>query len=268
MTGAVIVRVAVLASSIAGLLFAIAFADPTGIVFFIAFGGVGAYLAIRRPSNSIGWLLILAAWGLAIGSVRVHATPAELLAGDLDTATAMAAWANAWGWSIAFIGFLGLTLVFPTGHLPGGRARWPSRIAIGVEVVLSVAMATAPIVSVTPVGATGAFDVPNPFAIVPDAALWAVVPAPTTLFVTMFVVFVVGVVGLLIRWRRSVGLIRLQYRWLVAAIVLVAIANTAWAVATLALSMDTNGPAFSAVVIAYACVPARHRHRRRPLPPV
>ncbi len=72
----------------------------------------------------------------------------------------------------------------------------------------------------------------------------------------MFVVFVVGVVGLLIRWRRSVGLIRLQYRWLVAAIVLVAIANTAWAVATLALSMDTNGPAFSAVVIAYVCVPA------------
>jgi drug/metabolite transporter (DMT)-like permease len=90
---------------------------------------------------------------------------------------------------------------------------------------------------------------------VPEVLLWAVVPAPTYLFITMFIVFVLGVVGLLIRWRRSVGLARLQYRWLVAALVLVAIANSIWAVATLALSMDSNGPAFLLVVLTYLCVP-------------
>ncbi len=250
-----IVGIAVSASMVAGLLFSIVFADPTGALFFLAFGGVGAYLVVRRPANSIGWLLVLTAWGLAIGSVRVNTTPAALSAGDLDTATALATWSNAWGWTLAFVGFLGLTLVFPTGHMPGGRARWPSRIAFGVEVALCVAMATAPIISVTPVGSTGALDVPNPFAILPEAAFWAIVPAPTYLFVTMFVVFIFGVVGLLIRWRRSVGLARLQYRWLVAAIVLVVIANSIWAVATLGLSMDSNGPAFLLVVLTYPCVP-------------
>ncbi len=255
MSGTVIVLGTVLASMTAGAAFSLVFADPTGVLFFLSFGGVGAYLVVRRPANSIGWLLILTAWGLAIGSVRVFATPAALAGGDLDTASALAAWFNAWGWAVAFIGFLGLTLVFPTGHLPGGRARWPSRIALGVEVVLAVAMVTAPVISVTPVGSMGAVDVPNPFAIVPGAALWGVVPAPTTLFVTMFVVFILGVVGLLIRWRRSVGFARLQYRWLVAALVLVAAANSIWAVATLGLSMDASGPAFLLVVLAYPCVP-------------
>ena len=41
-------------------------------VFFVSYAGIGAYLVARRPTNSVGWLLLLTGWGLAIGSRPLH----------------------------------------------------------------------------------------------------------------------------------------------------------------------------------------------------
>ena len=112
-----------LATTVAGLLLAALLSDLAGVLFFAAYAGIGAYLAIRRPTNSVGWLLLLAGWGLAIGTVRSPAPAEHLLAGGLDPVEAALAWSNAVGWSLGLLGFLGIALVFPDGRLPAGRGR-------------------------------------------------------------------------------------------------------------------------------------------------
>jgi len=116
-------------------------------------------------------------------------------------------------------------------------------------------MAIGPTISVTPVGSPVTIDIDNPLAIAPEAAIWALVPSPSALYATMFGIFVLGVIGLLVRFHRSAGLARLQYRWLITAIVFVAVATLAWAIATFVLSLDAYGLAWVAVVLAYPGVP-------------
>ena len=77
----------ILGSLVGGLLLSIALADSQGAILFAAYAGIGAFLAIRRPGNAIGWLLMLIGWGLAIGSMRVEAPIEALLAGQLDPRT-------------------------------------------------------------------------------------------------------------------------------------------------------------------------------------
>jgi hypothetical protein len=67
-----------------GLLVGATRTDPMSLILPIAYGGAGAYVAFRRPTNPIGWLLTMAGLGVTLGSVRVHASPDALLAGDLS----------------------------------------------------------------------------------------------------------------------------------------------------------------------------------------
>ncbi len=245
----------VLGSTLVGVVMAIRTWEIGGVVLFVAFGGVGAFLAVRRPGNSIGWLLLLTAWGLSLGSVRVAIPVAEMLAGDLDPRDAAAVAASGWGWSLAFVGMLALALVFPTGHLPSGRAALPSRLLLAAAVLISAVMAVAPMTVLAPAGSSLQIDVPNPLALAPDAAIWAAIPGPTALYPTLFVLVILGVLGLILRLRRSSGLERLQYRWLAAAVALATICTTLWALFSVATEQDPLGLTFIAVVLAYACVP-------------
>jgi len=245
----------VIGSTLVGVIVAIATWEIGGVVLFSAFGGVGAFLATRRPGNSIGWLLLVTAWGLSLGSVRVAIPVAEMLAGRLDPEDSAAVVASGWGWSLAFVGMLALALVFPTGGLPRGRAALPSRLLLASAIVISTVMAVAPMTVLAPARSSLQIDVPNPLALAPDAAIWAAVPSPATLYPLLFVLVILGVVGLIMRWRRSSGLERLQYRWLAAAVALATISTTLWALFSVATEQDPLGLTWIAVVLAYACVP-------------
>ena len=77
--------------------------------------------------NSVGWLLMAAGWGLALGTVQYDGSLEALLTSRLEPVEAFSAWANSWGWALMNIAFLGVTLVFPrTASLPAGRGRWLS----------------------------------------------------------------------------------------------------------------------------------------------
>jgi len=243
-----------LATTAVGLLLAAAFSDLGGVAFFAAYAGIGTYLAILRPGNSVAWLLLLTGWGLAVGTVTVRVPADELLAGDLDPLGAALAWANAVGWAFGLLGFLGITLVFPDGHLPGGRGHRPAQLALGAWIVLIAIQSFRPTISVTPTVTGGAIETPNPLAIAPDAGFWALVPDPTITYTAMFVVFMGGLWSLVLRYRRSVDVERLRYRWLVAAIVLTAAVTLTWAVTSIAFEIQSD-LVWVAVVIAYLCVP-------------
>ena len=249
-----IVRAALLTSLAVGLALTLSLADPQGTVFFVAFAGIGGFLALRRPRNSVGWLLLAMGWGFGIGSIRCTVPSADLMAGELDPAQAAVAWSHACGWAFALSAFVGITLVFPDGHLPAGRGRWPARVAIVATVSILLLISANPVINVTPTETGVPIDVPNPFALeaLGDLAPW--VPDPSTLYPSMFPLLVTGIVSLLLRYRRSTGLQRFQYRWLVVAISVAVVANLVWAIVYVGFEVDSP-IVWLGVAIAYPCIP-------------
>ena len=243
-----------LATTAVGLVLAAVLSDLAGVLFFAVYAGIGSYLAVRRPTNSVGWLLLLAGWGLAIGTVRSPAAAERLLAGGLSPVEAVLVWSNACGWSFGLLGFLGIALVFPDGHLPTGRGRWPARLALVTWFVLVALLSLRPAVSVTPGVMGPALDVPNPFALAPDAGWWAIVPSPEVLYSVMLAIVVAGFLSLVARYRGSVGIERLRYRWLVAAVAFAALATVTWAVTSIALRVESQ-LVWITVIVTYLGVP-------------
>jgi hypothetical protein len=243
-----------LLSLAAGFVMAVVLTDFAGTIFFVAFAGVGALLAQRLPTNSVGWLLMLMGWGLMIATVHITA-PVEWLGTDrLSPFQNALAWANAWGWSPIFVGFLAITIVFPSGRLPGGRGRRPALLALGLAIGLSVLIAIAPTINVTSALTGEATDAPNPFAVAPDAPFWVLMPTPGIAYALLFAVVAAGVVALLARYRRAVGLERVQMRWLVAAIAAAAVANVIWAIFVTVLDTGSILP-WVLVGVVYPCIP-------------
>jgi len=239
---------------IGGALVTLAFADAGGLVFYVTYAGIGAYLALRRPTNSIGWLLLAAGWGLSLGTVTNRASLVALETSRLDPVEAFTAWANGWGWALAILAFFAITIVFPSGRLPSGPARWPSIAGFVILATLAAALAFGPLINVTFAFLGRAFDVPNPMAVLPDAAFWDLVPSPVTMFILMYGFVVAGLVFLTVRGRRSTGIERLQFRWLIAGVACMAVASFIWAVSTVLFEVDS--PLTSIVVlVGYTMVP-------------
>lgn len=229
-----------LAGVLAVFVLALSRADPTGALFFGAYAGIGAYLVTRRPRNPVGWLLMLTGLGLAVGSVRWWLPVETLLSGNLDPLQSFEAWSNATGWSWAFFGVFGISLVFPSGRLPAGRGRRLARLGLVAMGVLLALIAFGPTLSVTIADTNTSVEIPNPLALLLDAGFWSLTPDPTTLYLTMFAVVVAGIAGLVARYRRATGLERMQYRWLVGAIALVALATAAWAFLAFAIRLESR----------------------------
>jgi hypothetical protein len=251
---ALIARGGVITLTIVGAIACVALGNPVGTMLFLAYAGAGAYLVIRRPNNRVGWLLLAIGCGLALGSVRVPVGLGELLSGDLDPFQATLTWAYGWGWSLVMIGFLGITLVFPDGQLPQQRGRRASRAALGGIAALAVSMAVGPTLLVLPAGSASEVTVPNPLAL-PGAPLGALL-SPGALFTLMLAIVLTGLVAMFARFRRSAGLERLQYRWLAAAIVVVASGTFIWMAATVVFELDDHSlPAVAIVVLTYPAIP-------------
>ena len=143
--------------------------------FFLTYGGIGGYLAVRRPTNLIGWLLLLIGFGLELGTVRI-VVPASGALVPSDLVTAIGIWGSGCGWSLAFLGILCLSLTFPEGRLPSGWGGRLSTLAIGAMVVLVLAVAFNPLVNVILVNELFDFFAPNPATIAPDAFFWDLIP--------------------------------------------------------------------------------------------
>ena len=253
--GGLVVRGALVFAFAAAVVACLAFVRLDATVLFLAYGGAGAYLVIRRPANSIGWLLMVVAAGLALGSVRVTAGLADLQSGDLDPIGAASAWAYGWGWSLVMGGFVGIALVYPTGRLPFGRGRWAGGAALAAVAIMAVLMAVGPTLSVLPAGSVDEVVVPNPLVLDAPGSALSWIPSPDVLFPLMSIVALAALISMLARFRRSTGLERLQYRWLVAALVVVALGTAAWVIATQIMGMATQGGAQLLVLATYPSIP-------------
>ena len=193
-----------------------ALGDVGLLVAFSAFPIIGYVLATRQPDNSIGWVMLAMGFfmGLPIASYAayaIHGGPGGRDLGLILEAIDQPGWVP-----IVAIPATFLLLLFPDGHLPSPRWRWFARVIGGglVFIFLAILLDPAPIEGGTVPGA------PNPLGLE--------FLRPFLSFALVSIVLIpIGALGsllsLVLRFRRSEGIERLQLRWLVTAAVFVAV---------------------------------------------
>ncbi len=241
--------------SVAGVLSVASIASDPASVLTLAmaalYGAIGALLAARRPRNPIGWLFLgvllvfsvsNAADGLGGTAVRAGAQ----LPGGLPL---VLIWAETWAYAALFGIYYGLTVVFPSGHLPGGRSGRIVRISFLVPVAAVVTGAFGPHLA-------GNFDadyigrtLDNPAAVlpVPDGI-------PALLQIATIGLLVGGIVSLIVRLGRARGIEREQLKWFVASLALTGVLVVA-TVAVVVASPRVGTEVWILAVLGYATIP-------------
>jgi hypothetical protein len=229
--------------------------DAFTMLFYSSYAAVGALLAFRRPRNTLGWLLVAIAFGFVGTTTSPAVDVAALRAGTATWADFLVGWASGWAAYATFGGFIALMVLFPSGTLGTGRWRRAAILALGLSVAITIIAAIAPVVSYNPDGGAATIAIPNRFAVLPDLAIWNVIPVDS-LIVPTVVLLACGVVSLVIRYRRAVGVVLLQLRWFVAALAFMLVAITFGLSTLLVFGEDLGALTWVPAIVAYPLVPA------------
>ena len=241
--------------SVAGVLSAASIANDLSSLLTLTvaalYGAIGALLAARRPGNPIGWmflgvLLVFSITSTADGLGGTAVRAGAPLPGGLPL---VLIWAETWAFAALFGIYYGLTVVFPSGHLPRGRSGRVVRISLLVPVAAVVSGAFGPHLA-------GNFNsdyigrsLDNPAALlpVPDGI-------PALLQIVTIGLLVGGIVSLIIRLGRARGIEREQLKWFVASLALTAVLVVV-TVAVVAASPRVGTEVWTLAVLGYATIP-------------
>jgi hypothetical protein len=192
------------------------FYASAGYVLPITFVAVGWLIVSRSPGNRIGWLLLVLGWEQAVLPViQQYATYGLLVHPGALPLADVAAWLNFWGY------FPGLLLLFPTLlAFPDGRLlsrRWRLVLwAVGVAALLIL-----PAVMVGTWPHRGADLLSAELSATPTTIFEAEAPLLAMLVSTgsILLVLIAGatLVGMAVRFRRSIGVERQQLKWFLSA---------------------------------------------------
>lgn len=174
------------------------------LVPLLTFVGVGLTLLVRRPRNPVGWGL--AGYGLGFSLPVLAGEYAGGAVGPMPPFVELAAWYQTWGWALGLLLLALVLLHFPDGDLPSRQWRWLQRLALGLGTLVTLALADLWRVRHALVLNDDRSLYP-PFA----RAVEVVEPFPLVLVVASFV-------SLVARYRRGGPIVRLQLRWLFAAV--------------------------------------------------
>jgi len=184
------------------------------VLFVLATAAVGTLIGLRRPGNTIGRLLRVAAFGFATGSLLVTyvevalSQPGSLPLGPLPI------WLGDVMFQLGFVVATFLLLLFPTGHLPSPRWKpvaWMATIGIAL---MSGAVLFGP-------GAFEDLPIENPIAL-DDASLVLRLLGEGGFFLTLAAILA-SVASLIVRYRRAVGEEKQQLKWVAFGVVVLAI---------------------------------------------
>jgi hypothetical protein len=224
----------------------------SGSAFVLAtflFALVGVLVATRQPRNAVGWILlgIGGVWGFDLVCSTYGQYGLQLHRGSHELARVAAA-VDAMMW-VPAIGLMGvfLLLLFPDGHLLTPRWRW---LAWPTGVGLVIASLTILFDAGTMTGSTFPNTV-NPLGIEALDGLFGYLrPA----VIVLPVAIVGAAVSLVLRYRRSRGVERLQMKWLAFAAAAVACIYAVAMLATALTPSDAQRPGWVAVVQTLALV--------------
>lgn len=176
----------------------------------------GAIVVSRRPAHPIGWLLLsvgvagriealagaFAQWSLQTGTEVVDAAHVAVVA-DLVWIPSLVA-------SATFV-----PLLFPDGRLPSARWRPVAWVAAGAAAV------SVPATLLHPGPLYYLPRTPNPFGVDTLEGPLQIVEVSVT--VAAFWCSLLAIAGLVVRYHRARGIRRLQLRWFVLALVILAV---------------------------------------------
>ena len=242
-------RIAVIAIVVPPMI--IGLASGYGALAVAPYAAVGAFLAIRRPGNTIGWLLIALAWAFAVSFVNVPATEAELVGGTVSASTMAIATLTSWASSALLVLFFVVTIVFPSGRLPTGRWGRLARIGLAALVASAVLAAVAPTITANVADSSSGVQIHNPLAILPDSALWAFVGG----LGFQLAMALAGVASMVVRLRRARGVERAQLRWVVLALALILVGLIVGIVGGAVFENGLNGLVWIPAEIAFVLPP-------------
>ena len=233
--GLLAVYVALAAAAVVLVAFEGADIDALGAVLFGAFAGVGTLIALRRPDNAVGWLLLGTAIFFAAGEVGEAYVvepphPGQVWVAWLSTFTT-----NVW-FSVALIF---LPLLFPDGRLPSPR--WRPVLWLGVASVVFGAVGTAIAPGTLELRQSSAID--NPIGV--DGGLSDVANAASLILGAVAVALAAA--SVVVRLRRARGAERQQLKWFAYVGVLAA---TCLTVAVMSSSFAESSDGFTAVAVA------------------
>ena len=170
---------------------------------FLAFTIVGALIASRRPENPIGWICLVAGlfWTL-IALDDQYTAYALATTGVVPLPAAVAL--NQWAW-VPPVGLLSIYLIlfFPDGKLPSRRWRPLAWFSGAVLIMVSLAIALAPLPDLG--------GVRNPFGL--EGYPW-IADASNVIPVLMPLCALASAFGLVLRYRRSGSEEREQIKWI------------------------------------------------------
>ena len=232
--------------------------DPLGdigfVLAFAMFPVIGYVLASRRPENSIGWLMLgmgvffgVTAIASEVGSYLIHS-------GRQDAGLVLIAFDQPSWIPIVVLPVTFLLLLFPDGHLPSPRWRWFAWV-LGVAlavVFLAILLDPAPMQESPVPGAA------NPLGI---EAIRPFLEAAQFLIVVIPIGVLGSLIALVLRFRRSTGVERLQLRWLLTAAAFVALLYSGAMFASLGSSWGGDGdPGWltwvqNLVIVSFALIP-------------
>ncbi|MCY7302060.1 MAG: hypothetical protein LH654_03310, partial [Thermoleophilia bacterium] len=181
------------------------------IVLVGPFACVGALVAARQPLNPIGWLLE----GIGLALAVAHACDSTIDYGLAHPGQVPSLGSFALVSSLAFGGFFALLILvlvlLPNGRLSSRRWRF---VPAGLALLVAINLASI----VRP----GLFDdwdkqgIRNPLGIEALGSLFSVLNQ--ALILLTFLLLLLSIVSVVLRFRRSVGVERAQLRWIAAAV--------------------------------------------------
>lgn len=208
-------------------------ASQTDVFFgalMMVFPIIGILILSKHPTNHIGWIMMLIGIGWTLGVVGSYGRFA-LSRGLPFGIEAIGLSAPTWAPPVILLG-TSLLLRFPNGTLLSARWQWVERIA------LTALGGIVALILLTPGDLTdeGFPKLQNPFGI--EGARWLFnVLGPLLLLVPISVG--ASAASLVMRFRRSTGVERVQMKWLVTAASFLAVTFGAAMVASLGTSWGT-----------------------------
>lgn len=217
-------------------------------LIILSFAMVGILIVIRRPENSIGWLVCVASltWALsgfsldyaAYGLItRPGALPAVDLMGMIGYCTQSVGF---------FLIFTFLLLLFPTGHLPSPRWR---PLFVAAAILLSALALVSLFGATTDNNTQLSAVVKNPIGLI-DSNVSNLLS--TTITFGLSIVSILCGISLIVRARRASGVERQQIKWLGYAAILCILFVVFLIVVMFALNGDVDTLAFYIPLLAIA----------------
>ena len=232
--GAVGLALAIEASSVyepEGSLWSVAF-DLAVVVVFATVGGV---VAVKRPHNLVGWSMLLSGSGMLVGGMLSGYAEYSLLAAP-ETNAPLALEAGSLGagsWTFLMAGVFLLIVLFPSGRPASPRWALITKVVVVAFVIAWLGISTAPADYDPPLDGFGR----NRLSFYSQE--WLLGPIFAVIGICLLAIVAAGI-HLFIRFLKSRGLEREQFKWL------------AFSAGLLAFSLPVSGSGQFGIVSAIA----------------